>query len=363
MNGERITFLDAMGDIDERYIAAASGPWTGREAVCSENRNRRRNSMRKGVGAGRRSRLKIALAAAAAAVLCAGGAIAAGSGKLQELFEREFASPQAQEQIVTGIPVEVSGPEHMPAACEDEETLKIWNARPALPDGSPLLTIEEAQYDGAVLYIAGTATENGAQYELNTDRLYINDEEWGPVSTAADPENPDVYSFRVDLSALNLTGIFRVTLPLSVYAADGTRYQNQELTFEMDADRAAVSSYQEPAVFEHEELTLEIKKVSVSSTVLQVVAEYHMKDADSLEQEGPVLALLTEDGEEMNFSGFARRAEEDGTLHMEYTYTGFSEQPDKLVFGTRIVPSGDYIREYPILYRDEVTLGEKETDA
>ncbi len=358
MSRERITFLDAMGDIDERYIEAASKAWMDRETLYSERSGRRRSAERK---SRRRRRLKTVCLASAAAVLCVGGAIAAGSGKLKELFRKEFTSPQAQEQIVTGIPVEVSGPEHIPAPYyADEESMELWNARPALPDDSPLLTIEEALYDGTILYIAGTATENGAQYELNTDRLYINDEEWGPVTTASDPENPDVYSFMADLSGLNLNGSFRVTLPLSVYAADGTRYQNQELTFELDADGAAVSSYQEPTVFEHEELTLEIQEITVSATVLQIVAKYHMKDAASLKQEGPMLVPLTEDGEELSILTFHSQEEEDGTIHIESTYTGFAEQPDKLIFGTKIVPVGDYAREYPILYRDEVKLREKD---
>lgn len=347
MKGKRSTFLDAMGDIEERYIIEASEEWKGEESMRKSGR--------------KKSRKRVFLLAAATAALCAGSVIAADRGGLIHLFERQFASREAREKIVSEIPVKVSGPEHIPDAYVEEGTMDLWNDRPALPDDSALLAINEIQYDGISLYIAAAATESGEPYELNADRLYINDEEYGPVSTGTDPEDENLYSFHVDLSGLNLTGTFQVTLPLSVYDRDGTRYQNQELTFEVNADSKTASKKLKVSTFEHDELTLEVTDVEISATEVRISAQYRMKEGFDPEKEGPVLALFSEDGKELNFLVGSDTDEEGGVHRVMQTYAraDFGEgQPEKLILGTRLVARGGYIREYPVLYKDVAEIVE-----
>lgn len=341
MKEERNTFLAAFGDIDESYIQSASQEWHAAEG----RKKRSKWKLRK----------KAVVLAAAAAMLCAGTAIAARQNLLTRWFDKEFASPQAQEQIVQGIEVTVSGPEHIPSAYYEEGTLDIWNSRPELPDSSALLSIDEIQYDGITLYIAGTATENGKKYSLNTDRLYVDDEEYGPVSTAVDEANPEMYAFRVDLSELDLKDSFKVTLPLSVYDQNGTRYQNQELSFRVDKNKTAVSSVS-GVEFEHDDITIEVKEIEVSTNVINVVAEYRLSETGEWGSATPVPALLSEDEEELQMITSSAKETENGSWRHEMTYAEPASRPEKVILCTRMVPEGEYVTEYPILYRDEISL-------
>lgn len=340
MNKEKMTFLDAMGKIDDHYILEASQSWIPEN---SSKKNRKKKWKRYAL-----------LAAAALAI--SGSALAAGRARLAEFFQFEFLSKESQELVVDQIIAEVSEPEHIPAAYTEENTMDIWNSRPKLPDPSALLTIEEAQFDGITLYIAGTRTENGQNYDLNSDRIYINDTEYGPVNTAAAYEDPSLYSFTVNLSQLDLKGAFKVTLPLSVYDKDGVRYQNQELTFWMDADRASVSAADTETVYEHDRFTLTIKELLFSTNVLQITAEYQMKAPYDSEKECPYLTLLSEDGEELHFLKQSSKKSEDGSIRIEASYAGFETRPEKVILGTKMVPAGGYISQYPIVYRDEISL-------
>lgn len=208
-------------------------------------------------------------AAVMAATLAVGtGVFAAGKFRLTDLFPEKMTAPEAQELIDTELEVIVTGQEHMPNAYVEENTEDIFRGRPIISDNCSLLNIKEVQYDGSSLYIYGEPTENGKQYELNSDRLYINNQEYGPVSTSnlKDVTGEDGYTFKVTLSDLDLGENFEVTLPLSVYEGK-TRYQNQELTFMVSAE-AHVQNV-EDQMFEQDGYSISVDLVHSYRLVLE----------------------------------------------------------------------------------------------
>ena len=185
------------------------------------------------------------------------------------LSQREEAEPALQDGIqVTVAEVGEKG-SHM-----DQE---FWDSMLDLPDSSPLLTIPEIMYDGQVLVIYGKATENGKQYELNTDRIYIDGE---PLPASTDMVDEENYTFTVETIK---DGPFEVRLPLSVYGKTGNlsegipsnelseflgtivRYKNQDLTFTVEATAQSHEISQSIAA---EEYTAEVN-AQLSVTTLQ----------------------------------------------------------------------------------------------
>lgn len=352
MKREQFSFLEALNHIDDSFILEASKEEIFSE--CSSGKQTEPSVLTPYHY--RRSKRKSWILGAAAVLACAGTVIAASKMGLTEFFQRQFISQEAQEQISTGIPTIITGPEHIPSAYVEENTMDIWNSYPELPDNSVLLTIQEAMFDGIELYIYGTATENGKNYELNADRLYINDEEYGPVSTVLSMEDSEDYYFSVDLSQLNLSGTFSVTLPLSVYDSSGTRYQNQELTFEMNADTIDVCTLSSEVTFEHEEFSLCIKECRISTTTITLVAEYRRKDSLIETATFPVLTVLSEDGTELDLYSSSGGDNSSEIIRSEYTFIGFTEKPETLLIGTRLVPEGEYINQCPIVYQDVLEI-------
>lgn len=201
------------------------------QALCREVERQMKKSGKKIVGvhraSGRKSLRGAAMRGAVAAALVTLGGMTAFAGaklRLPELFGWQFTAKQ-EEQLIQTEP-EVSQPETVHISGGMKENMELVEAWPALPDSSSLLDIRETLFDGVKLYVYGIPTENGSNYELNADRLYVNETEVGPVSTshlypgdaleniAAEEE---MYIFQVDLSKLELSDPFEVTLPLSVY--------------------------------------------------------------------------------------------------------------------------------------------------
>lgn len=192
------------------------------------------------------------------------------------LSRREEAEPALQDGIqVTVAEVGEKG-SHM-----DQE---FWDSMLDLPDSSQLLTIPEIMYDGQVLVIYGKATENGKQYKLNADRIYIDGEPLPAYTDMVDEEN---YTFTVEAIK---DGPFEVRLPLSVYEKDkypdivvmndsneviwdgsaenaksGVRYKNQDLTFTVETTAQSHEISQSIAA---EEYTAEVN-AQLSVTTLQ----------------------------------------------------------------------------------------------
>lgn len=353
MKQKNFSFLEAMNMIDDTFILEASKEfYNSAIQTLSDEQTKPLNITKHPY---RKSKRKLWGLAAAAVLVCAGTVIAARQGGLLQFYEKEFVSSDAQEQISSDIATIITGPEHIPSAYIEQDTLDIWNSFPELPDTSALLTIQEAMFDGTELYIYGTATENGKKYTLNADRLYINDQEYGPVSTAISGDENTDYYFYINLSELALSEPFTVTLPLSVYDASDTRYQNQELTFEVQNTSDTVTQLTSEATFEYDEFDLVIKKCSITATAINITAEYQIKNL-SADTSSPVLTLLSEDGTELEFTQSTSRNVSDSLIHQEFTFTGFSEKPQKLFVGTRLVPSGEYINLCPIVYKDELEI-------
>ena len=101
----------------------------------------------------------------------------------------------------------------------------------------------------------------------------------------------------------------------------------------------------------------------MSATRVEAVVHAE-KTSETPEGYGPVLTILSpEDGKEAEFDEpdswtgvqSSTHENEDGSEDWTLVYTGFTQIPDKLTFATRLVKEGDYVRNYPILYKDEVT--------
>ena len=279
-----------------------------------------------------------------AATLAVGtGVFAAGQFRLIDLFPKKMASPEAQELIDTELEVIVTGQEHMPNAYVEENTEDIFRGRPIISDNSSLLNIKEVQYDGSSLYIYGEPTENGKQYELNSDRLYINDQEYGPVSTSnlKDVTGENGYTFEVDLSALHLEEDFEVTLPLSVYEGE-TRYQNQELTFMVSAE-APVQNV-EDQIFEQDGYSISVENIEITTNVVKFAVRYTIspEKKKELDEQGKGLASLVKISGDETGHAFSRKDLDDGYKE-EYELAGISPEETQICLQTILCEKGGYV--------------------
>ena len=295
-----------------------------------------------------------------AAAALGGTVFAATRLHLAELFPREMNSPQAQEQIMTDIAVEVTGQVHMPEAYREEGTEDMFWGRKEIPDASPVLSIEEVQYDGATLYIYGASTENGRQYELNADRLYINDKEYGPVGTTNLNEwtGEDGYTFTADLSALHLEDDFTVTLPLSIYQGE-ERFQNQELTFTMSAKANTQKAADQ--TFVHDGYTIYVTNIVRTTNVIRFSVRYQFTEEEREklhETKTKLTSVISGDGAVDGHHGFTSGYEvEDGYVE-EHIHAGLSPDLDQIMLQTLLVENGGYVRDGKVMTEDLIRLNE-----
>lgn len=305
--------------------------------------------------AGKKRWMKYAVIAAAALTV-GSGVLAAGQFRLADLFSKKMSSPEAQKLINTKLEVEVTGQEHIPNAYVEENTEDIFWSRPMISDNSPLLNIMEVQYDGSSLYIYGESTENGKQYELNSDRLYINDQEYGPVSTVnlKETTGEEGYTFEIDLSALHLDKDFEVTLPLSVYEGE-TRYQNQELTFQVSAE-APVQTV-ENQIFEQEGYCISVKNIDITTNVVKFTVRYTIspEKKKALEDQGETLCSLVKTADEETGYALSRKELEDG-YEEDYELAGVSSEEKQISLQTVLCEKGGYIREGDVIAENTIQL-------
>jgi len=355
--------LEAFDMIDDRYILEADDPeileslkdgtrFTSPEFVSSRRKPRKRF---------------VPILVAAAIGLFTVTGVAAVTGNLKSIFPDSFRSTEAQNQINdSGLDVTVSEQKHIPDGVKnDPESLAMWKDWPALSDNSALISITQTAFDGKWLYLTASKTENGKKYDLNEDRMWVNEEEFGPVSST---DEDDVYSLQADLSSLNLTSDFEVILPLSVYSKDGkTRYQNQEISFTVSYDgtqtEGSAWTLSSPITFSHPDVVLTVTSLSVSATRVEAIMHAE-KTSETPEGYSPILTILSpEDGKEAEFDEPAswksvetsHQENEDGSEDWTLIYTGFTKIPEKLTVATRLVSEDTAVRNEPILYKDEVT--------
>ena len=258
------------------------------------------------------------------------------------------------------ISVEVTGQVHVPEAYREEGTEDMFWGRKVIPDASPVLSIEEVQYDGATLYIYGASTENGKQYELNADRLYINDKEYGPVGTTNLNEwtGEDGYTFTTDLSALHLEDDFTVTLPLSIYQGE-ERFQNQELTFTISATANILKG--EDQTFVHDVYTIRVTNIVRTTNVVRFSVHYQFtkEEREKLDETNTGLtSVISGDGVEDGQNGFTSRYEvEDGYVE-EHVHTGLSPDLDQITLQTLLVENGGYVSDGKVIAEDMILLNE-----
>lgn len=294
------------------------------------------------------------LISAAAVMTIGGSAMAANRLGLTSIFKQEFASMEAQEMIQTEPPVILPETLQVSQAVKNQGIESEVAMRPAIPDPSPLLEITEVMFDGAILYVYADTTENGKNYDMGSDRIYINGQEIGPISSQHLTEaftgeiGQDAYIFRADLSELKLTEEFQVILPLSIYEkqevadmdaameamAEGTyqspiRYQNQDLEFSVSVNQTSQTIPTQ--TFEHEEYTLEISDIQLSATLIKAKLYYRMtpEQLDAYENGNKWIIypeLEGTSGTLYTLQGCTEENFEDGiVLNIEYTGNPMTE--------------------------------------
>lgn len=355
--------LEAFDMIDDRYILEADDP-----EILGSLKDGPRFTSSEFVSSRRKPKKKFVPVLAAAAIgLFAITGIAAVTGNLQSIFPDSFRSTEAQNLVNdSGLDITVSGQKHIPDGVKnDPESIAMWKSWPVLSDNSALISITQTAFDGKWFYLTASKTENGKKYDLNEDRMWVNGEEFGPVSSE---DEDDVYSLQADLSSLNLSSDFEVILPLNVYSKDGkTRYQNQEISFTVPCEgtqtEGSAWTLESPITFSHPDVVLTVTSLSVSAT--RVEATVHAeKTSATPEGYSPVLTILSpEDGKEAEFDESAswksiessHQENEGGSEDWTLIYTGFTKIPEKLTLQARLVPEDTAVRDEPILYKNEVT--------
>ena len=220
--------------------------------------------------------------------------------------------------------------------------------------------LTEVQYDGTTLYIYGASTENGRKYELNADRLYINDKEYGPVGTTNLNEwtGEDGYTFTTDLSALHLEDDFTVTLPLSIYQGE-ERFQNQELSFTMSA-KANIQKA-EDQTFAHDGFTIYVTNIVRTTNVVRFSVRYQLteEEREKLDETNTGLtSVISGDEVEDGQNGFTSGYEvEDGYVE-EHIHAGISPDLDQIALQTLLVENGGYVRDGKVIAEDMIRLNE-----
>lgn len=355
--------LEAFDMIDERYILEADNP-----EILESLKDGTRFTSSKFVSSRRKPRKRFVPVLAAAAIgLFAVTGIAAVTGNLQSIFPDSFRSTKAQNLVNdSGLDVTISGQEHIPDGVKsDPESLAMWKGWPVLSDNSALISITQTAFDGKWFYLTAAKTENGKKYDLNEDRMWVNEEEFGPVCST---DEDDLYSLQADLSSLNLTSDFEVILPLSVYSKDGkTRYQNQEISFTVSyvgtQTEGSAWTLSSTITFSHPDVMLTVTSLSVSATRVEAIMHAE-KTSETPDGYSPILTILSpEDGKEAEFDDPAswknvensHQENEDGSEDWTLIYTGFTKIPEKLTVATRLVSEDTAVRNEPILYKDEIT--------
>lgn len=331
-------------------------PESFHQALMEEiNKNIEQNDKQeKVVSVKRRNWRKWFLISAAAVMAIGGSAMAASRLGLRNVFRQEFASGEAQEMIQTEPQVVLPETLQVSQAVKDQGIESEVAMRPAIPDPSPLLEITEVMFDGAILYVYGDTTENGKNYDMGTDRIYINGQEIGPITsqhlteTITGEAGQDAYIFRADLSELKLTEEFQVILPLSVYKKQkitdmdaameameaGTyqspvRYQNQDLEFSVSVNQTSQTVASQ--TFEHEEYTLEISDIQLSATMIKAKLYYRMtpEQMEAYENGNKWIIypeLEGSSGELYTFQGCMEESPGDGVvLNIEYAGNPLAE--------------------------------------
>lgn len=176
-------------------------------------------------------------------------------GKYLEVRDYDTMNSIFQKDISVKVEEEVTLLEGI-----DMEWVKTWEKR---EDNSPLLDIQQLMYDGAQLCIYAVPTENGKDYEIGSNHLFVDGERVGPIDQWDNYGKCDFYIYTVDMRALALKAPFKVTLPLSVYGKGG-RYENQDLSFTVDTEAVVESIKDQEFIFE--DYTVKVTGMKKSAT-------------------------------------------------------------------------------------------------
>lgn len=206
--------------------------------------------------------------------------------KYLEISDHELVGGIFQTNISDKVEKELTFPEYM-----DMELVRSWKKR---EDNLPLLDIQQIIYDGAQLCIYATRTENGGDYELESNHLFINGEWVGPIEQGMREREDGYYIYRADTRALGpeLKSPFKVTLPLSVYGKWGKRYENQDLSFTVDIDAVVEPIKDQEFIFDNYTVKITDMKKSVTTLWGKVTIERTKEQQAAYEEEDRAICFL-----------------------------------------------------------------------
>lgn len=158
---------------------------------------------------------------------------------------------------------------------EWEEYVYNWKAMQIERENNkPLMEIQEVFFDGMELAIHAKITEEGAQYELGTDTINIEQHlillEYGE---RVGEENDMI--FRTHIRGIEYEDDLEVVIPLGVYK-NGERYENQDYIFEV-AQNAKITVLPEQE-FIYDNYTIKVSELVKSRTAIMGKVEVLMSD-------------------------------------------------------------------------------------
>lgn len=232
----------------------------------------------KSCGTVRKKHKKILLLAAAVLVISTSVFAAARQGLLPYL-EEWIRTEDPAEQLQTNI----------------KET-----AGTDTPYSGPLWTVSQALYDGAYLIFYAETSEEGLQYDLGSDHILINGQDF-LLNYFKDRENEGNYFCNVDLTGQKLEGELDVVIPLKVWkdsnpvhkegfpAQEAEEYLNnveqletQEIHFKVKENGVVRNASGQTAAVEGGEVR--IKDVGTASTITWIDFSYCMWEEDGQEK-------------------------------------------------------------------------------
>ncbi|MDO4276364.1 MAG: hypothetical protein Q4D16_22075 [Eubacteriales bacterium] len=173
------------------------------------------------------------------------------------------------------------------------------------PYSGPLWTISQAWYDGGYLIFYAEASQEGLEYDLGSDHIYINGQDF-LLNYIKDSENPGNYFCNVDLTDQNLEGVLDIVIPLKVwkdnnpvhkeafsadeaeeYMANVEQLETQEIRFTVEENGTVRKLSGKTAVLKDGEV--EIKYAGAAPTATRIDFTYHMWGEDGQEK----LSMIT----------------------------------------------------------------------
>ena len=294
-------------------------------------------------GIGRKAVLVAGIAAAA--ILAAAG-IYKG---LETFYPSGFLSESAKEGTEYGVISEMHESQHRADASPDI----IQSDLAVFPETEAILRVAEAKCDGIELFAVLEKTAAAKEYDISLGRLYINDEVNEEIPVCTDMSE-NTFAFRADISKKPSGNSFQATVVVNVYGHDGTRYRDQELSFQVSGGRGVERRLAGQQTFVHDECTVTVLSAAASANCLRLELETEVS-ASLAETDGIHFAVLSESGEELHVLDGTRIPTEKGFADV-LIVSGYTEIPKRICLACRIGPKEEVYTIVPVHYEDWINL-------